>query len=169
MDAFIADARLVPAGAEHLFSERVLRLARIPLAYRPPAEMPEVAPLPALANGHVTFGHFGRPERLNATVIAAWARILHAVPQARLVLNSRPFQEPAFGDLFAGRFAAHGIGRDRLDLIFTAPQTRTWAEYAAIDIALDPFPHNAGTTTIEALWQGVPVVSLAARPSVGRF
>ena len=92
-----------------------------------------------------------------------------AVPKSRLVLNSRPFREPAFRDLFAARFAAHGIGRDRLELIATAPQPRTWAAYGGIDIALDPFPHNAGTTTIEALWQGVPVVSLAGRPSVGRF
>jgi predicted O-linked N-acetylglucosamine transferase (SPINDLY family) len=58
---------------------------------------------------------------------------------------------------------------ERLDLTATAPQPRTWAAYGGIDIALDPFPHNAGTTTIEALWLGVPVVSLAGRPSVGRF
>jgi predicted O-linked N-acetylglucosamine transferase (SPINDLY family) len=169
MDAFLADAMLAPAGSEHLFSERLVRLPRIPLAYTPPAEMPPVAPLPALANGFVTFGHFGRPVRLNNGVIAAWASILHAVPGSRLVLNSAPFAEPAGRDLFAARFAAHGIERERLELIFTTPQPRTWAAYGMIDIALDPFPHNAGTTTIEALWQGVPVVTLAGRPSVGRF
>ena len=109
------------------------------------------------------------PERLNDAVIATWARILHDVPDARLVLNSVPFREPAFRDLIAARFAAQGIERDRLELIATAPQSATWAAYGGIDIALDPFPHNAGTTTIEALWQGVPVVSLAGRPSVGRF
>ncbi|HEX2592876.1 MAG TPA: hypothetical protein VHL34_15345, partial [Rhizomicrobium sp.] len=70
---------------------------------------------------------------------------------------------------FAARFAAHGITADRLDLVYTTPQPKTWDAYGAIDIALDPFPHNAGTTTIEALWLGVPVVSLADRPSVGRF
>ena len=125
--------------------------------------------MPASTNGYVTFGHFGRPDRLNDTVIAAWARILQAVPDARLVLNSLPFREPAFRDLFATRFAAHDIVPDRLELLATAPQPRTWAAYGTIDIALDPFPHNAGTTTIEALWHGVPVVSLAGRPSVGRF
>ncbi len=169
MDAFLADDLLAPPGADALFSEAIVRLPRIPLAYAPPDEMPPVAPLPASTNGYVTFGHFGRPDRLNDTVIAAWARILHAVPNARLVLNSMPFREPAFRDLFTTRFATHHIAADRLELLATAPQPRTWAAYGAVDIALDPFPHNAGTTTIEALWFGVPVVSLAGRPSVGRF
>ncbi len=169
MDAFLADDFLAPPDADALFSETIVRLPRVPLAYAPPDEMPPVAPLPASTNGCVTFGHFGRPDRLNDTVIAAWARILQAVPYARLVLNSLPFREPAFRDLFATRFAAHDIAPDRLELLATAPQPRTWAAYGAIDIALDPFPHNAGTTTIEALWHGVPVVSLAGRPSVGRF
>ena len=70
---------------------------------------------------------------------------------------------------YAPRFAAHGIDPTRLDLVFSTPQPNAWAAYAGIDIALDPFPHNAGTTTIEALWQGIPVISLAGRPSVGRF
>ena len=169
MDAFLADAMLAPPGADALFSERLIRLPRIPLAYAPPDAMPEVTPLPATANGFVTFGYFGRTERLNDAVIAAWARILRDVPGARLMLNNLPFREPAFRDLIAARFAAQGVDRDRLELIATSPQPATWAAYGGIDIALDPFPHNAGTTTIEALWQGVPVVSLAGRPSVGRF
>jgi hypothetical protein len=131
--------------------------------------MPPVGPLPALTRDHVTFGYFGRTERLNEHVIIAWARILNALPQARLVLNNLPFHEPAFRALFLARFAKHGIATDRLDLVYTEPQQRTWAAYGEIDIALDPFPHNAGTTTIEALWQGVPVVSLANQPSFGRF
>jgi predicted O-linked N-acetylglucosamine transferase (SPINDLY family) len=169
MDAFLADDALAPPGADALFSEQVIRLPRLPFAYRPPADMPPVAPPPALANGYLTLGYFGRPERVNAGVIATWSRILHAVPGARLVLNNRSFQERAFRRLFLDRFTGHDVGRDRVDLIYTAPQPRTWEAYGTIDIALDPFPHNAGTTTIEALWQGVPVVTLAGRPTVGRF
>ena len=169
MDAFLADDALAPSGADHLFSERLIRLPRLPFVYRPPEEMPPVAPLPAAANGTVTFGYFGRPERLNAAVIATWSRILHAVPGARLVLNNRSFQERAFRALFLRRFAAHDIGAERLELVYTTPQPATWAAYGSTDIALDPFPHNAGTTTIEALWQGVPVVTLTDRPTVGRF
>ena len=169
MDAFLADERLAPPGAETLFSEHLIRLPRIPLVYRPPENMPPVAPLPAAHNGWATFGYFGRTVRLNEAVIATWARILLAVPGARLVLNSGPFAEPAARADFAARFAAQGVDRDRLDLICTTPQPRTWEAYGTIDIALDPFPHNAGTTTIEALYQGVPVLTLAGRPSVGRF
>jgi predicted O-linked N-acetylglucosamine transferase (SPINDLY family) len=169
MDAFLADETLAPPGADALFSECLLRLPRIPLSYRPPADMPPVGSLPAKSTGYVTFGHFGRPERLTESVIATWAHVLLALPSSRLLLNSRPFFEPAFRDLFAARFAVHGISRHRLDLVYTHPQPRTWDAYGSVDIALDPFPHNAGTTTIEALWQGVPVITLADRPSVGRF
>ncbi len=169
MDVFLADASLVPEGSDALFSERVVRLPRIPLAYAPPDAMPPVAPLPALANGFVTFGHFGRAERLNDIVIEAWARILHSVPRSRLMLNNRPYQEAAFRDAMQERFARHGIMADRLDLVYSTPQREAWAAYGGIDIALDPFPHNAGTTTIEALWQGVPVVTLSGRPTIGRF
>src|SRR6202020_2052302 len=137
MDSFLADEPLGPPAADTLFSERLVRLPRIPIAYAPPDGMPAVAPLPALANGYITFGHFGRPERLNHTVIAAWARILHAVPNARLVLNNLPFLEAAFRDTVLARFATRGIEPDRLDLIFTEPQEKTWATYGTVDIALD--------------------------------
>ena len=109
MDAFLADATLVPEGADGVFSESLVRLSRIPLAYAPPPDMPDVSPLPALANGFVTFGYFGRTVRLNDAVVAAWARILHAVPGSRLMLNSSPFGEPAGREQMAARFAAHGI------------------------------------------------------------
>ena len=169
MDAFLADCELAPRGSDGLFSERLVRLSRIPLAYAPPAEMPDVAPLPALSNDCITFGYFGRTVRLNDAVLAAWARILHAVPGSRLMLNSSPFSEPAGCEQMNARFEALGIDSARLKLVYTTPQQRTWAAYGEIDIALDPFPHNAGTTTIEALWQGVPVLSLSGRPTVGRF
>ncbi|MEJ0016874.1 MAG: tetratricopeptide repeat protein [Acetobacteraceae bacterium] len=169
MDVFLADRHLAPPGCDDLFAERVVRLDRIPLAYQPPADLPPVAPLPAAACRQVTFGYFGRTPRLHAGVVAAWARILLAVPSSRLVLNNAPFGEPALQASFRERFARHGVEPHRLDLIYTRPQPQTFAAYGGVDIALDPFPHNAGTTTIEALWMGVPVVSLTGRPPVGRF
>ena len=169
MDAFLADEQLAPIGSEAVFSERVVRLDRIPIAYQPPGDLPAVTPTPALAKGFVTFGHFGRTVRINDLVVAAWARILNAVPGSRLMLNTGPFADPGVCERYREKFRAHGVEADRLDLVFTTPQPRTWAAYGEVDIALDPFPHNAGTTTIEALWLGVPVLSLADRPSVGRF
>jgi protein O-GlcNAc transferase len=169
IDGFLADARLVPTNYDHLFTERVLRLERIPLAYEPPPELPAVGPQPGKSRGYITFGHFGRTARIHDGVVAAWARILCGVPGSRLVLNSLPYSEAALSKLFLDRFTRHGIEPHRIDLIFTQPQERTFLAYNDIDIALDPFPHNAGTTTIEALWMGVPVVSLMDRPPVGRF
>ena len=166
MDAFLTDDILTPPGSEALFSETLIRLDRIPLAYKPPQGMPNATTPPG---GGIVFGYFGRPDRLNARVIQVWSRILTALPEARLMLNSQAFGEAEFRALWLARFAAHGIDADRLAMIYTAPQPRTWDAYGQVDIALDPFPHNAGTTTIEALWQGVPVVTNSDRPSVGRL
>jgi predicted O-linked N-acetylglucosamine transferase (SPINDLY family) len=169
IDAFLADGHLAPRGSDALFAERVMRLPRPMYCYRPAAEMPDCGPLPAVANGFVTFGCFSRAIRYNAQVVTAWAAILRAVPGSRLVLNTLAFVDPETRRLFLDRFVAQGVAPQRIDLICTQPQTLTWASYRQIDIALDPFPHNAGTTTFEALWMGVPVLSLRDRPPLGRF
>ena len=167
--AYLGDDALTPIGSEALFSEQIIRLPRIPLTYAPPAGMPEPAPSPAAARGYVTFGCFSRTARINDRVLDAWADILRRVPTARLTLNAKPFQEKSMRKAFRAHFAERGVKAGRLDLVYTTPQPTTWAAYGDIDIALDPFPHNAGTTTFEALWLGVPVVSLADRAPVGRF
>ena len=170
IDGFISDTALTPAGSEPLFGEaEIVRLDRAALAFVASPKMPPVVATPALANGFVTFGYFGRSVRLNEGVIAAWSAILNAVPESRLMLNYGSFGDPATAGLFADRFARYGVERGRLDLVFTSPQPTTWAAYGDVDVALDPFPHNAGTTTIEALWMGVPVLTMADRPSVGRM
>lgn len=169
MDYFFGDPYFVPQGTERYFSETVFRLPRTAFAYRPPATMPGVGPLPALRNGHLTFGCFSRTVRLNYKVIALWARLLQELPASRLVLNAKVFTDRPTYDLFRSRFAAHGVDTDRVHLVYTSPQPKTWEAYNKVDIALDPFPHNAGTTTFEALWMGVPVISLVDRPPLGRF
>ncbi|MBI1243726.1 MAG: hypothetical protein GC202_01860 [Alphaproteobacteria bacterium] len=131
--------------------------------------MPEVRPLPACARGHVTFGCFSRSIRLNEPTLRAWAGILARLPSARLALNTRVFEEDATRTLFARRFAEYGGDPARVDLSHTKPQSVTWAAYGDVDVALDPFPHNAGATTFEALWMGVPVVSKRDRIPLGRF
>jgi predicted O-linked N-acetylglucosamine transferase (SPINDLY family) len=169
IDAYLCDSRLCPDGTDRVFSERLVRMSRIPLVYRPPEGMPDVSPPPCRRNGFVTFGCFSRTARINDRVLDAWAAIMRGVPDARLMLNAKPFQEEAAREAFEARFAERGVEPERLDLVYTTPQRKTWSAYGEIDIALDPFPHNAGTTTIEALWMGVPVVSLCDRAPVGRF
>ena len=113
------------------------------------------------------FGCFSRTVRLNDTVIRAWSRILGQVPGSKLLLNYKTFVDAGARTFFASRFAAFGTDPSRVHMVFTTPQPATWSAYNEVDIALDPFPHNAGTTTLEALWMGVPVVTLASCPPVG--
>jgi predicted O-linked N-acetylglucosamine transferase (SPINDLY family) len=169
MDGLIADAELLPDGAEQHISERPVHLDRPFVAYEPPRTMPGVGQLPALRNDHVTFGYFGRPIRLNDRVVKVWSAILRACPGSRLRLDNKPFGSPRTQEDVRRRFAEHGIGPERLDLRDTPSHPAVLAAYNEIDIALDPFPHNAGTTSLEALWMGVPVLTLRDRPPVGRL
>lgn len=116
----------------------------------------------------ITFGSLSNTAKLNDGVIALWARLLDAVPGSRLLLKWRHFAEAATVDRMRTRFAAYGIGADRLE--FDGPaRHRDWlAAYARIDIALDPFPHSGALTTCEALWMGVPLVTLAGSRPVSR-
>ncbi|EKV26536.1 Tetratricopeptide TPR_2 repeat protein [Caenispirillum salinarum AK4] len=166
IDYYIGDTVSSPVGCEHLFSEAVARLPFVLGCYRPPPGTPDVVPTPARQAGHVTFGCLSRAIRVNDRVIAAWAEILHQVPGSRMVLNSRHFGDAFLRDLTIRRFAEHGIAAERLDIGFTRG---AWALYNQIDILLDCFPHNSGTTTFEAFWMGVPVVTVTDRPSVGRL
>lgn len=168
IDYAIADRFLVPDGAESFFSETVIRLPDCAYCYSPP-EAPEVAPPPALANGFVTFGTLSRAVRLNDRTLGVWARILAQVPGSRLLINTLAMNDPATTDRLRRFFAARGVGAERLDLICTRGREATLGSYGSIDIALDPFPHNAGLTTYEALHMGAPVVTRADRPPQGRY
>ncbi len=169
IDWYIGDDRLVPPGAESAFVERVWRLPRTAFVYAPQDAMPDPGPAPMLRNGYPTFGCFSRTVRYNERCLRLWARVLAAIPSARLVLNALVFRETETRQLFARRYAEWGGDAARLDLIATFPQSATWAAYGDIDVALDPFPHNAGATTFEALWMGVPVLSKRDRAPLGRF
>ncbi len=166
IDYFLTDETVVPGGEEGLFSEAPWRLATPSHAYRPAPGMGEVGALPALARGYVTFGTLTRAVRLNHRTIRVWSEILHRLPNARLVIDSRDFQDPALRNELAGRFAGHGIDQGRLDIGYHTPP---WDVLRGMDIGLDCFPHNSGTTLFESLYMGVPFVTLAGRPSVGRL
>jgi predicted O-linked N-acetylglucosamine transferase (SPINDLY family) len=165
IDYYLTDAASVPVGSEHLFSETPWRLP-VGFVFRPSAGMGEPGPLPALRHGHVRLGTLSRSIRLNAPTVRAWAAILHRLPGARLVVDSRNFSEAAACERLRARFAELGIGADRLEIGFHTPP---WDLLRSIDIGLDCFPHNSGTTLVEMLYMGIPVVTLAGRASVGRL
>ncbi|NEV65427.1 glycosyltransferase, partial [Thiorhodococcus minor] len=165
IDYFLSDAIMAPAGSEHLFAEQVWRLSAPAGVYRPRAGMGEVSALPALERGYVTFGTLSRGVRINHRVVRAWSALLARLPGSRLVVDSKDFvSEPAQRGL-RERFAAHGIGAERLEIGYHSPP---WEVLRGLDIGLDCFPHNSGTTLLESLYLGVPFITLAGRPSVGR-
>jgi protein O-GlcNAc transferase len=169
MDYFISDPHMVPEGYEKYFCEQVYRLPHNTYCYYPLNHMPDVGPLHAKQAGYVTFGTLSRTVRLNTNVLKAWAAIMSRVPNSRLMINTVTMADPLMRDQFAKVFEAEGVSRDRLELIFTRVPHETWGSYNKIDIALDPFPHNAGLTTYEAIYMGAAVVTLADRPPQGRY
>lgn len=166
IDYFIGDPVFTPAEMNPLFSESICRLPATSWTYLPPADAPEPGALPAERNGYPTFGCLSRSVRLNAGVLDTWAAILHRLPDARLRLDSRDCKDPVFRQHMEDEFSKRGVASARLDIRYTHP---VWDVYADVDIVLDCFPHNSGTTTFEALWMGVPVVTLAGNLPVGRI
>ena len=164
IDYYLTDAPTVPEGSEHLFSETPWRLPVPAYVYRPDNSMGEVTSLPAVQNGFITFGTLTRSVRINHRVIKAWVAILEALPNARLLINSGNFKDPAMQEHMAEYFTSQGISRDRLEIGYESP---AWKVLQRIDISLDCFPHNSGTTLFESLYMGVPFITLANRPSVG--
>ncbi len=166
VDYFMTDEKNCPPGCEELFSEIPYRLETPAIAFRPPEGTGDVGPLPATKRGHVTFGTLTRSVRVNHRTIRVWAEILKRVEGSRLIINSHDFKSSAMQDDLADKFAAHGIGRNQLEIGFNSPP---WDVLRSMDIGLDCFPHNSGTTLFESLYMGVPFVTLAGRPSVGRL
>ena len=165
IDHIVTDAIMAPPGTEHVFSERPWHL-RSNLVYRPHSGMGAVSELPALENGHITLVTLTRAIRINHRTIRVWSEILKRLPTARLVVDSSSYSDQSMRAALAARFADAGIPAHRLHIDFRTPP---WDVLRACDIALDCFPHNSGTTLVESLYMGIPYVTLASRPGVGRI
>jgi predicted O-linked N-acetylglucosamine transferase (SPINDLY family) len=167
IDYRLTDAGFDPPGmTESQYVERLVRLPDCLLCYQPPADVPEVSALPALVNGYITFGSFNQPAKLGAGVLELWARLLGQVAGSHLLMAPVP---PGYSrERYQRIFAAHGIAPERIEFEPRLPPVQYQALRNRVDIALDPFPMNGGSTTCETLWMGVPLVTLTGDRFVSR-
>jgi predicted O-linked N-acetylglucosamine transferase (SPINDLY family) len=169
IDYRMTDQVADPEGNDSSCSEQLLRLPGCFLCYEPYAGSPPVAPSPVFENGYVTFGSFNNLAKINEDVIALWSALLQSVPESRLLVKNPSLSDTATVDRYKARFAQHSINPERVELLGLAPDTEAHLDtYRLIDIALDTFPYNGTTTTCEALYMGVPVVTLAGQAHAGR-
>jgi protein O-GlcNAc transferase len=163
----ITDARADPPGSsESLHTERLVYLPQCQWCYRPPLVIGHAAAPPCARNGHVTFGSFQHAPKLSPGIRALWADILRRMPTARLTLVGVPAGRAR--DDLQGEFQALGIAPARLTVLPRLPLEAYLRQYDDVDIALDTTPYGGGTTTFEALWMGVPVLTLAGDRSAAR-
>ena len=163
IDYRLTDAIADPPGvADDLHSENLIRLEHGFLCYQPDAVAPEVTPPPCLKRDYVTFGSFNNLPKITAEVIEVWAKIMRETPGSRLLLKSKTLADRNIRQKFLQLFTERGISEDRLELHDWLPAKNSHFElYHRVDIGLDPFPYNGTTTTCEALWMGVPVITLS--------
>lgn len=159
IDFLIADRFHTPQGCDAHYREKLLRLPAGYVCYEPPAYAPDVVPLPADAQRHITFGCFNNSRKITPRVVALWAEILRQVPDALLVLKCPGFDDAEVRARLTQFFDAESIVANRVEMQGTTSHQQQLAQYQRIDLALDTFPYSGGLTTLEACWMGVPVVT----------
>jgi protein O-GlcNAc transferase len=167
-DWLIGDTAVLPPGEEAFYCERLHRVPGSYLAFDVRYPVPDVVAPPCADDGFVTFGCLASNYKLTDATLEVWARILRAVPSARMLLKNSRLGDLSNRDDLLGRFARLGIEPARLTLEGPEEHFDFLRAYGRIDVALDPFPYNGGTTTTEALWQGVPVLCFNGHRWAGR-
>lgn len=170
MDYRITDGISDPPGqTDRWHTEKLLRLPDAFLCYRPSEKCPDVGLLPALRNGHVTFASFNNFKKISDPTVVLWARLLNEVPGSQLLVRSPDLVREPLAARLRDRFAKAGVDGSRVEICGGMLSTEMHLGlYNRVDIALDPFPYNGTTTTCEALWMGVPVLTLTGRTHVSR-
>ena len=163
MDYLITDRFQTLPGTEEFYSERWLVLPDDYICFLAAPTSPPVVSAPALGNGYVTFGSFNNPAKLTDETLGLWSRVLAAVPQSRLLLAYRGFDDPGIQNDVRSRLEASGVAPDRVEFKTFTYHEEFLGGYGLMDIALDTMPYSGGLTTCEALWMGAPVLSLAAQ------
>jgi predicted O-linked N-acetylglucosamine transferase (SPINDLY family) len=158
-----------PGETDSLHTEKLIRIPGGCWAYTGPGNAPAPAAPPAITNGFVTFGSFNNLPKVTPQVLETWAEILKRVPRSRLLLKASGLRGQLARDYVLSHLKASGLDPQRVQLLSWAPTTGSHLElYNRIDIALDTFPYNGTTTTCEALWMGVPVVTFPGNRHVAR-
>lgn len=168
MDLVIADPVSVPAGSEGQFTETVVKLPHTRLCFSSPQSNEQVNALPALQNGYVTFGCFQKYSKVSDEVLAVWAQVFNALPEAKLYWQCKAFHDQQVQDEALARLKKAGIAPEQCVLMRPTARDAYFKSYHAVDLILDSFPFNGGTTTCEALWMGVPTLTMPGETMISR-
>jgi predicted O-linked N-acetylglucosamine transferase (SPINDLY family) len=158
-DALCVDESVIPPEEEPFYSEPVVRLPGCYLCFEVTYPTPDVGPAPSLARGHVTFGCLAPQYKITDEAYDSWSRILRAAPSSRLVLRNAGLAAADVRRFVLDRLARRGVAPERVELLGPAEHYAFLETYGAVDLSLDSFPYNGGTTIAESLWQGVPVLA----------
>lgn len=169
IDYLLADNMVTPPESQPFYTEKLFPLPKCIFCYQPLEEAPAVNPLPAAQKGYITFGAFVSAWRVNTRLLNAWAEILKLTPNSRLIMGFRGGDDMGLQHRFLSHFAQCGISRERIEIRGYRPYRIYLKHYHDVDIALDTFPGNGGTTTSDAFWMGVPAVSMVSHHQVGRY
>lgn len=167
-DYLIGDRHVVLPEEEESYTEQILRVPGSYLTFAVGYPVPEVAASPCLTTKTITFGSLCSRYKLTPAVLDAWADIINMCPNSRLLLRNGGLEDPVERAAMHALCGEAGIPLDRLELLGRAPHYEFLQTYDRIDIALDTFPYNGGTTTTEAIWQGVPVIAFAGKTWASR-
>jgi predicted O-linked N-acetylglucosamine transferase (SPINDLY family) len=168
IDYLLTDPVSVPPEAERWYHETVVHLPSL-LCYEPLGSIPDVGPAPIVERGVVTFGSFNRATKLTDWTLDLWARVVAAVPGARMVLKSPGLDDEENRLRILAAFAAGGVEAERVEILGATPRHQHLTAFGQIDVQLDPFPHGGGATTFDGLLQGVPCVTLLGELIQARF
>lgn len=169
MDYRITDGWADPPGmTERWHTEKLIRLENGFLCFAPPAEAPEISPLPAFERGYVTYGSFNALTKITPEMLSVWAQILHETTDSRLLIKNKQLTDRHLQQRLYAQLERHGVPRERVEMLGRTSKEEHMATYGKVDIALDSFPYHGTTTTCDTLWMGIPVITRAGNTHVSR-
>jgi predicted O-linked N-acetylglucosamine transferase (SPINDLY family) len=168
IDYFLTDSQMSPPQSQQYHTEEIFPLADTCFCYNIPGESPEVVASPVIENGYITFGMYSNPTKITPKIAKLWSRIMQNSKGSRLKMISKGTQDEKLASIFLKVLEDAGISPERVDICGKMPMRDYLREYCKVDIMLDTYPYNGGATTCDALWMGVPVISLVGEHHFSR-